>query len=58
MIFQKRGPYTVVKDLPNGSYELQLVGKPNSQIIKKHGSDIFLFPKEINPYKALDTSDK
>ena len=51
----KRGPYTIVRDLPSGSYELQLLGKPKSQIIKKHGSDIYLCPKEINHYTALDS---
>ena len=56
--YVKQGPYSIVKDLPSGSYELQLLGKPKSQIIKKFGSDIFLCPKEINPYKALNTSDK
>ena len=47
-----------MKDLPSGSYELQLLGKLKSQPIKKHGSDISLCPKEINPSKTLDTSDK
>ena len=46
-----------MKDLPSGSYELQLLGKPKLQIIKKHGSNIFLCRKEINPYQALEKSD-
>ena len=45
LIYVKQGPYTIVRDLPSGSYELQLLGKPKSQIIKKHGSDIYLCPK-------------
>ena len=35
LTYVKRGPYTIVRDLPSGSYELQLLDKPKSQIIKK-----------------------
>ena len=51
LTYMKIGSYTIVSDLPSGSYELQLLGKPKSQIMKKHGSDIYLCPKEITLIK-------
>ena len=57
LAYVKRGPYEVIQDYKGGSYELKpLTG--NSQItIKKHGSDLYLCPKSLVPYKATISSD-
>ena len=51
-----RGPYKIVKVHPNGSYDLELLKTGN--IIKKHGSELYLSPQLIKPLEPLNSSDK
>jgi hypothetical protein len=51
-----RGPYKIIKVLPSGSYGLKL--QTSNVIIKKHGSDLFLSPKNLIPFEQIQSSDR
>jgi hypothetical protein len=57
LAYIKRGPYKIVKDYMSGSYELKpLVGNAKATI-KKHGSDLYLSPTILVPFKQSASSD-
>ena len=53
--YVKRGPYKIIKLWPSGSYTLQ---NSTGTTIKKHGSDLYLCPKELIPFNPINTSDR
>jgi hypothetical protein len=58
LAYIRRGPYTIVRSYPSGSYELQLLSNANAATIKKHGSDLYLSPERLIPHSPTQSSDQ
>ena len=58
LAYIRRGPYEIIKAYPSGSYELKQLTSKTKNKIKKHGSDFYLCPEQIIPYKPVNTSDQ
>ena len=57
--YTRRGPYKIIKSHPSGSYDLTLVNhKTSNAVIKKHGSDLILCPKVLQPHRPIQSSDQ
>ena len=54
LAYVKIGTHKVIKSWPSGSYTLQ---HHTGSSIKKHGSDLYLCPKELVPSKPISSSD-
>jgi hypothetical protein len=57
LAYRTRGPYTITKLYPSGSYDLQSVKSPSHVIIKKHGADLYPCPQYIKPFPHVKSSD-
>lgn len=58
LAYVRRGPYKITAVHPSGSYSLQLQGSHSDTTIKKHGSDLYLCPKQLIPHPPLQSSDQ
>ncbi|GFH46278.1 hypothetical protein CTEN210_02752 [Chaetoceros tenuissimus] len=56
--YQIRGPYQIIKDHGNNSYDIQRYGQPNSAIKKHQACDLYLLPPNLYPSDPLDTLDQ
>ena len=56
--YSRRGPYTVIKVHPSGSYDLTLTSSTSSAVIKKHGSELILCPQHLIPHQPIKSSDQ
>ena len=56
--YQIRGPYQIVKDHGNNSYDVQRYGQPNGAIKKHQACDLYLLPPNLYPSDPLDTLDQ
>jgi hypothetical protein len=56
--YQIRGPYQIIKDHGNNSYDIQRYGDPNGAIKKHRACDLYLLPPNLYPSNPLDTMDQ
>ena len=56
--YQVRGPYQIIKDHSNNSYDVQRYGQPNGAIKKHQACDLYLLPPNLYPSDPLDTLDQ
>ncbi|GFH50457.1 predicted protein [Chaetoceros tenuissimus] len=56
--YQICGPYQIVKDHGNNSYDVQRYGQPNGAIKKHQACDLYLLPPNLYPSDPLDTLDQ
>ena len=56
--YSRRGPYKILKCHPSGSYDLKLTSPTSNAVIKKHGSELIMCPKNLIPHKPITTSDQ
>ena len=56
--YRVRGPFTIVKDLGHGSFEVQPYNNPSAATRKYKSSDLYLLPPAIFPSEPLDFMDQ
>jgi len=56
--YKIRGPYQIIKDHGNNSYDIQRYGNPNGAIKKHRACDLYLLPPNLYPSNPLDTMDQ
>jgi hypothetical protein len=57
LAYRTRGPYTVTRLYPSGSYDLTSMKSLSQVIIKKHGGDLYPCPQIIKPFPYVKSSD-
>ena len=56
--YQARGPFKIITDLGQQSFEVQKLDKPDSAIRKYKSADLYLLPPSLFPPEPLDMMDQ
>ena len=56
--YQARGPFKIISDLGQQSFEVQKLDKPDSAIRKYKSADLYLLPPSLFPPEPLDMMDQ
>ena len=57
LVYQTRGPYTVIERVSLGTYDCRKYGKPDGTIKKFRTEDLYLPPPDIFPCESTDSTD-
>ena len=58
LAYRARGPFIIVKDLGNNSFEVQRYGNTDSAVRKYKNTELYLLPPALFPSEVLDTIDQ
>ena len=56
--YQARGPFKIITDLGQQSYEVQRHDKPDGAVRKYKSADLYLLPPSLYPPEPVDTMDQ
>ena len=57
LVYQTRGPYTIIERVSLGTYDCRKYGKPDGTIKKFRTEDLYLLPPAIFPCESTDSTD-
>ena len=57
LVYQTRGPYTIIERVSLGTYDCRKYGKPDGTIKKFRTEDLYLLPPDIFPCESTDSTD-